>query len=71
MKPKFELLLYGTNNSSINQHINNVRMLLSMTIFTSSVRKRKSSQKFRLQIGTKFQCQKSELWKIYVSGKNT
>ena len=32
MKPKFEPLLYGTNNSSINQHINNVRMLLSMNI---------------------------------------
>jgi hypothetical protein len=32
MKPKFELLLYGTSNSSINQHINHVRMLLSMDI---------------------------------------
>lgn len=32
MKPKFELLLYGTNNSSINQRINHVRMLLSMNI---------------------------------------
>jgi hypothetical protein len=73
MKPKFELLLYSTNNSSINQHIHNVRMSLPWIFYTSSVRKRKKkqSQKFGLQIGTKFQCQKSELEKIYVSGKNT
>jgi len=37
MKPKFELLLYGTNNSPINQHINisthqQCTMLLSMNI---------------------------------------
>lgn len=32
MKPKFELLLCSTNNSLINQHINNARMLLYMNI---------------------------------------
>ena len=73
MKPKFELLFYGTNNSSINQQINNVRMLLSMnTLYFLREEKKKIISKIQItKIGTKFQWQKSELEKIYVNGKNT
>jgi hypothetical protein len=42
MKPKFELLLYGTSNSSINQHINHVLYVcfFPWIFYSSSVSKR-------------------------------